>query len=259
MRMEEVNVKLGEKKINLSLEGVDAKVVYHVYEGFKLNTLVIFFGERRRVLSTWDGYRQVAFVGNNYSPIELSKCTMNDQNYDEFQKKLPLALGLQPEEISFLSTGVDMDNLAVCERSFQEFTVCCLATAGAKGNALRTGVDVASYVERNGHFMRACGTINIILLFNVALSGGAMARAIITATEAKTTVLQDLNVRSTSYPQYQATGTGTDNIIVVSGAGGSKPLRLTSGHTKIGELIGFSTKIAVTEALKKHDGLYEKE
>jgi len=31
-------------------------------------------------------------------------------------------------------------------------------------------------------------------------------------------------------------------------------LRLTSGHTKIGELIGFSTKIAVAEALKKHDG-----
>ena len=175
MRMGEMNVKLDEKKINLSLEGVDAKVVYHVYEGFKLNTLIIFFGERRRVLSTWDGYRQVAFVGNNYSPIELSKCTMNDQNYDEFQKKLPLALGVQPEEISFLSTGVDMDNLAVCERSFQEFTVCCLATAGAKGNALRTGVDVASYVERDGHFVRACGTINIILLFNVVLSAGAMA------------------------------------------------------------------------------------
>ena len=86
-----------------------------------------------------------------------------------------------------------------------------------------------------------------------------MARAIITATEAKTTVLQDLNVRSTSCPQYQATGTGTDNIIVVSGTGGSKSLRLTSGHTKIGELIGFSTKIAVTEALKKQDGLCEKE
>ena len=44
------------------------------------------------------------------------------------------------------------------------------------------------------------------------------------------------------------------NMIVVSGKGLGKPLRLTSGHTKIGELIGFSTKIAVAEALKKHDG-----
>jgi adenosylcobinamide amidohydrolase len=54
--------------------------------------------------------------------------------------------------------------------------------------------------------------------------------------------------------QYQATGTGTDNIIAVSGKMG-KPLLLTSGHTKIGELIGHSTKIAVTEALRKYDGL----
>ena len=80
-----------------------------------------------------------------------------------------------------------------------------------------------------------------------------MARAIITVTEAKTAALQDLNVRSTGSPQYQATGTGTDNMIVVSGKMG-KPLLLTSGHTKIGELIGCSTKIAVTEALKKFDG-----
>jgi adenosylcobinamide amidohydrolase len=147
-----------------------------------------------------------------------------------------------------------MDNLAVCETSYQEFKVCCLATAGAKGNALRTGVNVASYVERAGNFVSTGGTINVILLTNATLSDGAMAGAIITATEAKTAALQDLNVKSTSTPQNQATGTGTDNIIVVSGKGLGKALRLASGHTKIGELIGFSTKTAVTEALKKHDG-----
>jgi adenosylcobinamide hydrolase len=62
-----------------------------------------------------------------------------------------------------------------------------------------------------------------------------------------------LDVRSTCTPENQATGTGTDNVIVVSGKAG-KALRLTNGHTKIGELIGFSTKIAVAEALKKHYG-----
>jgi adenosylcobinamide amidohydrolase len=180
---------------------------------------------------------------------------MKNQNYEEFQTKLPLALGIRPEEISLLSTGVDMDNLAVCEKSYQEFAVCCLATAGAKGNALRTGVDEASYLERDGHFIGACGTINVILLTNTVLSDGAMARAIITATEAKTAALQDIDIRSTCTPQNQATGTGTDNMIVVSGKGLGKPLRLTSGHTKMGELIGFSTKTAVAEALKKHDGL----
>lgn len=241
-----------EKKLNLELKEVEAKVVYHNYEGFDLNTLLVSFGEKRRVLSTWDGYREVKFVGNNYTPAKLSQRTM--KNYDDFQKKFPLALGVPPEEISFLSTGVDMDNLAVCETSYQEFKVCCLATAGARNNALRTGVDVASYVERDGNFEFASGTINVILLTNATLSDGAMARAIITVTEAKTVALQDLDYRSTSIPKMQATGTGTDNLIVVSGKGLGKPLRMTSGHTKIGELIGFSTKAAVAEALKKHDG-----
>jgi adenosylcobinamide hydrolase len=241
-----------EKKINLALEGVEAKVVYLIYEGFKLNTLLVSFGEKRRVLSTWDGLREVKFVGNTYTPLALSEHTMMD--YEGFQKKFPLALGILPGEIAFLSTGVDMDQLAVCERSYQEFRVCCLATAGAKGNALRTGVDVANYVERTGDFLSTSGTINVILLTNATLSDGAMARAIITVTEAKTAALQDLDVRSSCTPQNQATGTGTDNVIVVSGKGLGKALRLTSGHTKIGELIGFSTKTAVAEALKKHDG-----
>jgi adenosylcobinamide hydrolase len=252
--MKEMNVKLDEKKINLCLKGVDAKVVYHVYEGFKLNTLLVGFGGKRRVISTLDGYKEVLFVGNTYTPLALSESTMKLHNYQEFKRNFPLALGIDPELITFLSTGVDMDQLAVCERSYEEFTVCCLATAGAKGNALRTGVESANYVERDGSFGIATGTINVLLLTNANLSSGAMARAIITVTEAKTAALQDLNVRSTSSPQYQATGTGTDNIIVVSGKMG-KPLLLTSGHTKIGELIGHSTKIAVTEALRKYDGL----
>jgi adenosylcobinamide hydrolase len=250
--MKGVNTTLNEKKINLALEGVEAKIVYHTYKGFKLNTLLVSLGGKRRVLSTWDGYREVKFVANVYTPLALSKITMKD--YETFQKDFPSALGITPEEISFLSTGVDMDNAAVCEKSYEEFKVCCLATAGAKGNALRTGVDVASYVERAGGFTGAVGTINVILLTNATLSDGAMARAIITATEAKTAALQDLDVRSTSTPQNQATGTGTDNVIVVSGKGFSKPLLLTSGHTKMGELIGFTTKSAVAEALKRQDG-----
>ncbi|MCW4024704.1 MAG: adenosylcobinamide amidohydrolase [Candidatus Bathyarchaeota archaeon] len=251
--MKEVSEKLSEKKLAVSLKDVEAKVIYPVYRGFRLNTLLIGFEGDSRVLSTLDGYRKVSFVGNTYTPLKLSERTM--KNYREFKRKLPLALGLNPKSIAFLSTSVDMDNLAVCEKSYEEFTVCCFATAGAKGNALRTGVDEAVYVERDGKFvgaLGAAGTINVILLTNAALSDGAMARAIITVTEAKTAALQDLNVKSV-YSYNQATGTGTDNIIVASGKTGT-PLLITSGHTKMGELIGCATKIAVADALKKHDG-----
>lgn len=249
--MNEIKEKLSERKINISLDGVDAKVIYHVYEGFKLNTLLVSFGEKRRVLSTIDGYKELSYVANNYTPFELSQRTM--KNYQEFKQNLPLALGFDPTAIAFLSTGVNMDQLAICEKSYGDLEVCCFATAGAKGNALRTGVDVTSYVERPGSFVSIAGTINVILLSNANLSEGALARAIITITEAKTAALQDLDVRSTSSPQYQATGTGTDNVILVSGIIG-KPLLLTSGHAKMGELIGHATKIAVTEALRKFEG-----
>jgi adenosylcobinamide amidohydrolase len=247
--MNEQSKKLGEKRINISLDEVDAKIIYHLYEDLKVNTLLVSFNEKRRVLSTLDGYKEACYVANTYTPPKLAEYMM--QNLSEFKRNLPLALGIDPKEIRFLITAVNMDNLAVCEQSYEEFKVICLATAGAKDNAMRAGVDVTSYVERDGH-VSAVGTVNLIILTNATLSGGAMARAIITATEAKTAALQDFNVRSTYSPQYQATGTGTDNMIVVSGKMG-KPLHVSSGHTKMSELIAFATKIAVTEALKKHD------
>jgi adenosylcobinamide amidohydrolase len=80
-----------------------------------------------------------------------------------------------------------------------------------------------------------------------------MARSIITATEAKTAALQDMDARSSISPENQATGTGTDNMIVVSGTDVDKKIRHTGGHTKMGELIGVTTKIAVAETIKKHE------
>ena len=241
-----------KREIRLKLEGVKAEILYHMYQNFDVNTLLVSFGEKRRVLSTWDGYREVSFVANTYQPRSLSEITM--MNYQEFEERFPAVLGIPRRELTFLSTGADMDNVAVCEKSYQEFIVCCLTTAGVKDNALRTGVDGASWVERNGNFGSMLGTINIILLTNATLSDGAMARAIITATEAKTAALQDLDARSTFTPQNQATGTGTDNIIVVSGKELGQTIRCTGGHTKMGELIGVSTKIAVAEAIKKQEG-----
>ncbi len=239
-------------QINLKIEGVKAEIIYHKFHDSDMKTLLVSFnGEERRVLSTLDGFRQVKFVGNVYVPQSLSWYTM--ENYEKFEREFPASLGLTPDEISFLSTGADMDNLAVCEKSYQDFSVCCLATGGT-GNALRSGVDVGHYLERAGRFEYVPGTINIIILFNAALTSGAMARAIITATEAKTAALQDLNVKSAYSPELPATGTGTDNIIIVSGRDSETPLLWTGGHTKIGELIGVSTRLAVIEALEKQEG-----
>jgi len=240
-----------QKGIPLKLKGIEARIIYQNYKGFEVKSLLLSLGEKRDVLSTREGYKKVSFVVNHYNPRSL--WDRMHQHYEEFEKWIPSSLGISVKELAILTTGADMDNLAISERDYQEFMVCCLATAGVKGNAQRMGVNRASSVERDGNFENLSGTINIILLTNATLSDGAMARAIITVTEAKTAALQDMDIRSTYTPQNQATGTGTDNVIIVSGRG---PLvKYTGGHAKMGELIGMVTKRAVAEAIEKQNGV----
>jgi adenosylcobinamide hydrolase len=236
-----------KQEISLMLDDVKAEIIYHNYLNFDVNTLLVAFGEKRRVLSTWEGYKEVSFVANTYQPLSLFDITM--MNYSEFEEKFPVHLNIAREDLSFLSTLAHMDNVAVCERSYRGLVVSCLVTGGV-GNALRSGVDGAHWMEQNGTFVNTHGTINMIILTNATLSDGAMARTIITATEAKTAALQDMDARSSVSPENQATGTGTDNMIIVSGKDPDKQIFYTGGHTKIGELIGASTKTAVTEAIK---------
>jgi Uncharacterized conserved protein len=244
-----------ERKLELKLTDVAAKVVYHRYEGIVLNSTLVSFPEKRTVLSTLYGLKQVKNVANVFVPDHLSGKIMTLKKYARFAKRLPATLGIPRTDITFLSTGVDMEKVAFCEKSFDDFHVCCIATAGARNNALRTGVDEGQWIEKDKSFLPKPGTINILLFTNVTLTCGAMARAIMTATEAKTAALQDLNYKSTATPQVQATGTGTDSMIVVSGTHPEIVIHHTGGHTKMGELIGFTAKSAVAEALKKHDNL----
>jgi adenosylcobinamide hydrolase len=257
-KMEETNVidpvtKYKEKSLNLQLSDVEANIVYHRFDGVELNTTLVSFKEKRSALSTLDGFRHVNNVANVYVPDPLSANNMTLKKYAKFVRRLPATLGLRSSQVTFMSTGVDMEKVAFCEKTFEDFHVCCIATGGARNNALRAGVDEGQWTEKEKAFHAKPGTINIILLTNVSLTWGAMARAIMTATEAKSAALQDLDYRSTPSPKIQATGTGTDSMIVVSGVHPALLIRHTGGHTKMGELIGYTAKTAVAEALKKHD------
>jgi adenosylcobinamide amidohydrolase len=157
-------------------------------------------------------------------------------------------LGISQKEASLLFTGADMDNLSLQVKTHGDLIVYALVTAGAESNALRASRDEGPWEEP--------GTINIIILTNRRLSPRAMARSIITATEAKTAALQDLDVRS-SYTglKWQATGTGTDEIIVVSGKG--KPVDNAGGHARLGELIAKAVYDGVKDALARQNGFYK--
>jgi adenosylcobinamide amidohydrolase len=244
-----------EKRIPLEWDNpLEAKIVYHTYEGVETNTLLVGFSEKRRALSTVDGYRKVSYVGNSYIPPKMEPLVMNIKSYKQYEKHLPLTFGVKPSQITFMSTGVDMEKNAVCQKSYEDLKVCCIATGGAKNNALRMGTDTGDWVETKKGFKMSTGTINTLLFTNAYLTTGAMARAIITVTEAKTAALQDLNYKSTPTPQVQATGTGTDTIIIISGINQQNTIHHTGGHTKIGELLAKTTKTAITQALKNFDG-----
>ena len=155
--MKESITKFKENKINLELKGIDARVVYHTYNGVELNTTLVSFGEKRKVLSTLDGVKHVKFVANTYVPMVLANSTMTIKKHQKFIRRLPYNLGIHPKDITFICTAVNMEKMAVCEKSYQEFKVCCLATGGAKNNALRMGVDVGNWVEKKTMFSICVG------------------------------------------------------------------------------------------------------
>ena len=84
--MKDAITKFKEKKLNLQLKEVDARVIYHRYDGIVLNTTLVSFPEKRRVLSTLDGFKQVNNVANVYVPDPLSGNIMTLKKYAHIHK-----------------------------------------------------------------------------------------------------------------------------------------------------------------------------
>ena len=228
-------------------------------DGLWEKTLIVRFPEKRRTLSTTDGFGDARAAINHAAHPELwMKMHEEMQTRHELggnvyvrkiQEKVAKNLGLKREDVAQMSTAADMDNLAVVTKVFKPFVVTALVTAGAKTNAQRTGVDEGTYIEGE----EPKGTVNILILTNARLTDGAMARALITITEAKTAAFEDLQIPSSYTKGVQATGTGTDSIIIATGTTGPK-VTYTGGHNRIGELIGKAAYEAVIEALGKQNG-----
>lgn len=211
-------------------------------------TLSLEFTEPMEVLSTLEGPRSaITFIGNHYTPPSIWGVT-HLLGLEASRKHFYGVLGKTEETSSFLFTGADMKNLSVQKVSYRDLTVYALVTAGVESNALRASEDEGLFYEP--------GTINMIIMTNCELTSPAMARSVISATEAKTAALQDLDIRSRSQPKiHQATGTGTDNIIVVSGKG--TRIDNTGGHSKMGELIAKAVYDAVIDAIEKQNGIIQ--
>lgn len=133
-------------------------------------------------------------------------------------------------------------------------TVQAIATAGIDVNGGRAG-DKASYDEfEQRSLLPPPGTINVFLFIDAYLDPGALTRALITATEAKTVALQELMAPS-RYSEGLATGSGTDSLIAVCNEESPVVLYGAGKHVLLGEMIGQSVKEAVTKALDRQSGM----
>ncbi|MCD4743279.1 MAG: adenosylcobinamide amidohydrolase, partial [Desulfobacteraceae bacterium] len=215
---------------------------------FKNRTLVIDLKTPMATLSTLEGQRDgIKTLVNHYTPPS-NWLIDHDHGVDSIRKRICSALKLNQDKTSILITGADMNNLAVKKESFKALEVYAFVTAGINSNAMRMGKDKGRFYEP--------GTINIIIMSNMKMSKRAMTRAIITVTEAKTAALLDMDIRS-SYEngEYRATGTGTDNVLIVEGKGNliDNILDNAGGHTKLGELIARAVYGGVQEAIARQN------
>lgn len=243
---------LEEKTIGKRALGVDVAYVKDAYvlsstiHDFANKTLVIDFTEPLTVVSTLEGERTgIESVGNHYSPPP-GWVIEHKNGVEKIRERLCGFIGKTTDSASFLFTGADIDNLAIEHERFKDMEVYALVTAGVASNAIRISKNEGRFYEP--------GTINVILLSNMKLTNRAMTGAVSCATEAKTAALMDLDVRSSETPRlHQATGTGTDNIIVVQGTG--VQIDNAGGHTKMGELIGRAVYQGVQKAIFRQNGL----
>ena len=235
------------RSLSLNQDYVDiARVVGHRLADTPYKSLVLRFTSPQTILSTFEGLREnQAGCGNTFIPMAASLGHMR-KGVTRVKQTLEKNLGFSQGKFSTLMTGADMDNLAVVEKTYKDLRVTALVTAGVRGNAMRLSKDTGYYLSH--------GTINIIVGCNRKLSVAAMSRAVITVTEAKTAALTDLDIRSRYTPWVNpATGTGTDNVLVIQGEG--PWVAFAGGHSKIAQLMAEAVHQGVTQAIAGQNGI----
>ena len=173
-------------------------------------------------------------------------CLFNHQVQPDFDHSGPaqymdrLADSLQVRRPYFgLLTAVNMDDL--CVRTDDYLTT--FVTAGVTHpSCFRVRANITGN-ENGNENLNGAGTINIILVVNGILSEGAMAGAIITATEAKGLALMEMG--------YDFLGTTTDAVIIAYRKHSSPNIEYAGSYTEFGEKITGTVATCVKEGIRK--------
>ncbi|MBN1431366.1 MAG: adenosylcobinamide amidohydrolase [Methanomicrobiaceae archaeon] len=241
----------------------ELKLIYETGSGEKVyrnnNTIVVRLPENRNAITTSyvnGGYQENLEAVFNHEPDPTKGHCGHDleggsvEAYIEIHAK---RLGLSPDRIAAMMTAAKMYNAAISTRSFRDLEVTAIVTAGIEINGGRAG-DPASWHEEDGNNVYVGGTINTIIIISSNLPAHALSRVIMTATEAKTVAIQQLMAPS-RYSTGIATGSGTDQISVISNMASPNVITWAGKHSKLGELVAKCVIEATTEALDRQTGL----
>jgi adenosylcobinamide amidohydrolase len=154
-------------------------------------------------------------------------------------------LGLNPQSSVGMITAADISKFSMITTRKDNLTVSAIVTAGCSlTETAGENIEVS---------LTAPGTINVIVTVDGNPTESCLLQAFITATEAKTASLRDLDVRST-YTGDLATGTITDSLTIISTNRGPK-IRYGGPASKLGRLVGFCTREAVKDAILKNGNI----
>ncbi|GAA0324259.1 ATP-binding cassette domain-containing protein [Bacillus carboniphilus] len=153
--------------------------------------------------------------------------------------------GLNVTDTVAMMTAVHMEDVVIKEWNDkgEDFSFLVMVTAGV-GNA----IDVSRSYQNDRKEIP--GTINVWVLVNGDLAEEAFVQAIMTATEAKSKALFDLEIHD-SFSKTQATGTPTDSMLIASTQKGT-PLAYAGPVTSLGKGIGKTVYDATREAIEKY-------
>lgn len=151
--------------------------------------------------------------------------------------------GYQPDETVGMMTAARLNDVSYKFFEAEGFSAFIVVTAGV-GNA----VD-ASRGQSRTHTDKP-GTINTWIFVNGELAEEAFIQSIMTATEAKVSAMQEMNIIDVE-TATTATGTSTDSILIGASQQG-KQLAYAGTATPLGQLIGKGVYQCTKHALKNY-------
>lgn len=239
--------------------------------------IVINFVDSRTVLCTsplGGGIRRdLTGVYNHCDKnYKTGECNMKGKTYLEHLQVVAKDMGLDPKETAGLSTACPMEAVEMRKGTACGIPITAIVTGGIDKNGRCAG-DKADMWEEEGVYqivqskekvIPESGTINIILHVDADLTDGALAGALMVATEAKAATIRDAELKSV-YSDKIATGSGTDGVIIIANPNAERKITQVRTDTILGQVIARTIKKALAismkesaEIIKVYDELFEK-